>query len=216
MPLPGLASTLQLATRWIFCGSLAISCWGQDVPSAPTPQPSADAQTDRVGTLNYPNPVSTLPNPIAPYQPRHLPPPNLSNTGRIDQFLRDGKLYLALDDAIALALENNLDIAIARYTLNIADTDILRARSGAGILGTPVGLVLNTPGAGVRGIRAQSGAATGATSLGAGGLCAGTNGLVSSTLGFGPLIARFDPVLSSALQLDQSTTKSSSLFSGVP
>src|SRR5216684_4382166 len=216
MPLPRLASTLQLAPRLIFCGSLAISCWGQDVPSAPTPQTSAAAETERVGALNYTKPVSHFPNPIAPYQPRHLPPPNLSNTGRIDQFLRDGKLYLALDDAIALALENNLDIAIARYTLNIADTDILRARSGAGILGTPVGLVLNTPGGGVGGIGAQSGAATGGTSLGAGGLGAGTNGLVSSTLGFGPLLTSFDPVLSGTLQEDKNTSKSSSLFSGVP
>jgi outer membrane protein len=213
MPLPRLASTLQLATRLIFCGSLAISCWGQDVPSAPTPQTSAAAETQRVGTLNYTKPVSHFPNPIAPYQPRHLPPPNLSNTGRIDQFLHDGKLYLSLDDAIALALENNLDIAIARYTLNIADTDILRARAGAGILGTPLGLVLNTPGGGVGGIGAQSGAATGGTSLGAGGLGAGTNGLVSSTLGFGPTIGSFDPVLTGTLQEDHFTQKSSSSFS---
>jgi outer membrane protein len=213
MPLPRLASTQRLAIRLIFCGSLAISCWGQDVPSAPTPQTSAAAETQRVGTLNYTKPVSHFPNPIAPYRPRHLPPPNLSNTGRIDQFLHDGKLYLSLDDAIALALENNLDIAIARYTLNIADTDILRARAGAGILGTPLGLVLNTPGGGVGGIGAQSGAATGGTSLGAGGLGAGTNGLVSSTLGFGPTIGSFDPVLTGTLQEDHFSQKSSSSFS---
>jgi len=137
----------------------------------------------------------------------------LSNTGRIDQFLHEGKLYLSLDDAIALALENNLDIAIARYTLNIADTDILRARAGAGILGTPLGLVLNTPGGGVGGIGAQSGAATGGTSLGAGGLGAGTNGLVSSTLRFGPQIGSFDPVLTGTLQEDHFSQKSSSSFS---
>ena len=213
MPLPRLASTLQLAIRLIFCGSLAISCWGQDVPSAPTPQTSAAAETERVGALNYAKPVSHFPNPIGPYRPRHLPPPNLSNTGRIDQFLHDGKLYLALDDAIALALENNLDIAIARYTLNIADTDILRARAGATILGTPVGLVLNTPGGGVGGIGAQSGAATGGTSLGAGGLGAGTNGLVSSTLGFGPPIGSFDPVLTGTLQEDHFSQETSSSFS---
>jgi outer membrane protein TolC len=166
-----------------------------------------------VGTLNYTKPVSHFPNPIGPYRPRHLPPPNLSNTGRIDQFLHDGKLYLSLNDAIALALENNLDIAIARYTLNIADTDILRARAGAGILGTPLGLVLNTPGGGVGGIGAQSGAATGGTSLGAGGLGAGTNGLVSSTLGFGPQIGSFDPILTGTLQEDHFSQKSSSSFS---
>ncbi len=213
MPLPRFASTLQLAIRLIFCGSLAISCWGQDVPSAPTPQTSAAAETERVAALNYAKPVSHFPNPIGPYRPRRLPPPDLSNTGRIEQFLHDGKLYLALDDAIALALENNLDIAIARYTMNIADTDILRARAGATILGTPVGLVLNTPGGGVGGIGAQSGAATGGTSLGAGGLGAGTNGLVSSTLGFGPPIGSFDPVLTGTLQEDHFSQQTSSSFS---
>jgi outer membrane protein TolC len=145
--------------------------------------------------------------------PRHLAPPNLANTARIDSLLHDGKLYLSLNDAIALALENNLDIAIARYTLNIADTDILRARAGATILGTPVGLVLNTPGGGVGGIGAQSGAATGGTSLGAGGLGAGTNGLVSSTLGFGPVINSFDPILTGTLQEDHLVQKTSSSFS---
>ena len=68
--------------------------------------------------------------------------------------MRDGKLYLSLNDAIALALENNLDIAIARYNLNIADTDVLRAKAGASILGTPIGVVQNTPGGGVGGIGA--------------------------------------------------------------
>jgi outer membrane protein len=213
MLLPRFACITRLAAALIFCGSLAISCWGQDVPSAPTPQTSAAAEMQRVGTLNYTKPVSHFPNPIAPYRPRHVQPPNLSNTARIDQFLHDGKLYLSLNDAIALALENNLDIAIARYTLNIADTDILRARAGATILGTPVGLVLNTPGGGVGGIGAQSGAATGGTSLGAGGLGAGTNGLVSSTLGFGPQIGSFDPILTGTLQEDHFSQKTSSSFS---
>jgi len=65
------------------------------------------------------------------YTPRHVAPPNLANTPRIDQLLHDGKLYISMNDAVALALENNLDIAIARYNLNIADTDIWRAKSGA-------------------------------------------------------------------------------------
>ena len=163
--------------------------------------------------LNYSKPVSHFPNPIGPYTPRYLAAPNLANTARIDELMRDGKLYLSLNDAIALALENNLDIAIARYNLNIADTDVLRARAGASILGTPVGLVLNTPGGGVGGIGANSGAATGGTSLGAGGIGAGTNGLVSSTLGFGPNITSFDPVLVGTLQEDRFHILPSSPFS---
>ena len=81
--------------------------------------------------LNYAQPASHFPNPIGPYSPRHVAPPNLANTARIDALMHDGKLFLSLNDAIALCLENNLDIAIARYNLNIADTDVLRAKAGA-------------------------------------------------------------------------------------
>ena len=55
-----------------------------------------------------------------------MAPPNLTNSARIDQLVQDGKMYLSLNDAVAMALENNLDIAIQRYNLSIADTDILR------------------------------------------------------------------------------------------
>ena len=87
-------------------------------------------------------------------------------------------MYLSLNDAIALALENNLDVAIARYNLNIADTDVLRAKAGATIFGVNAGVVQNTPGGGIGGIGATAGASSGGTSLGAGGIGAGTNGLV--------------------------------------
>jgi len=133
----------------------------------------------------------------------------LSNTGRIDQFLRDGKLYLALDDAIALALENNLDIAIARYTLNIADTDILRARSGAGILGTPVGLVLNTPGGGVGGIGAQSARPQAAPAWEREVLAPAPMDWSVRHSASEPLIGSFDPVLTGTLQEDHFSQKSS-------
>jgi len=55
----------------------------------------------------------------------------LTNAPRLDQLLRNGKLMLSMNDAIALALENNLDIAISAYNLNIADTDLLRTKAGA-------------------------------------------------------------------------------------
>src|ERR1700723_2766630 len=193
---------------------LPVASWGQDAPAAPVPQNTPE--TKPIPVLNYAKPVSHFPNPIGPYRPRHLGEPNLANSARIDAVMRGGKIYLSLNDAIALALENNLDIAIARYTLNIADTDVLRARAGAPILGTPVGTVLNTPGGGIGGIGATSGASTGGTSLGAGGIGAGTNGLVSSTLGLGPLITSFDPVVTATLQEDHSESVSSSLFNGVP
>jgi outer membrane protein len=214
MPFARLASIVRPPAAVVFFAMLTLASWGQEPPAAPVPQSAAE--TRLVPVLNYSKPASHFPNPIAPYTPRHLAQPNLANTGRVDQLMHNGKLYLSLNDAIALALENNLDIAIARYTLNIADTDILRARAGATILGTPVGLVLNTPGGGVGGIGAQSGAATGGTTLGAGGIGAGTNGLVSSTLGFGPNITSFDPILTGTLQEDHFSQLASSSFVGVP
>ncbi|MGH9466485.1 MAG: hypothetical protein ACRD1Y_03935, partial [Terriglobales bacterium] len=74
-------------------------------------------------------------------EPIAVAPVQLANSPRVMSLLHDGKLYLSLDDAIALALENNLDIAIQRYNLPIADTDILRAKSGASPLGVATGVV---------------------------------------------------------------------------
>src|ERR1700677_1993193 len=101
-----------------------------------------------------------------------------------------------MNDSVGMARENNLDIAIARYNLNIADTDVWRAKSGFNtILGVNNGVVQNTPGGGVGGLGTQEGSCRGGTSVGAGGAGAGTSGLVQSTLGSGPLITSFDPIL---------------------
>ncbi|MGB8580308.1 MAG: TolC family protein [Candidatus Sulfotelmatobacter sp.] len=219
MPFARIASNIRwsaaafLLGAWVIVG-LTIAARAQEPPPAPTPQNGQE--TGRLPVLNYSEPVSHFPNPVGPYTPRRVAPPNLANTARIDSLMHDGKLYLSLNDAIALAIENNLDVAIARYNLNIADTDVLRARAGAPILGVNAGVVQNTPGGGVGGIGASAGASTGGTSLGAGGIGAGTNGLVSSTLGFGPNITSFDPVITGTLQEDHFENVSSSLFNGVP
>jgi outer membrane protein len=213
MPFARFTSTIRLAASASFFAMLALACLGQEPPAAPTPQNTPEARP--VPVLNYGKAVSHFPNPIGPYTARHVAPPNLANTARIDQLMHEGKLYLSLNDAVALALENNLDIAIQRYNLNIADTDVLRAKSGASILGVNAGVVLNTPGGGVGGIGANSGAATGGTSLGAGGAGGGTNGLVSSTLGIGPVINSFDPVLTGTLQEDHFSQQATSIFQGV-
>ena len=214
MPFARLASTIRVAITAGLFGILTVTAWAQEQPSAPTPQNTPEPRP--LPVMDYTKPASHFPNPIAPYEARHLAPPNLANTSHIDQLMHEGKLYLSLNDAVALALENNLDLAIARYNLNIADTDVLRAKAGASILGINAGVVQNTPGGGVGGIGATAGASTGGTSLGAGGIGAGTNGLVSSTLGQGPFIASFDPVITGTLQSDHAKTVSSSLFNGVP
>ena len=214
MPVARLASMIRVVTIACLFALLTVTASAQEQPAAPTPQNTPE--THSLPVMDFSKPASHFPNPLAPYEAQHLPPPNLANTSRIDQLMHEGKLYLSLSDAIALALENNLDIAIARYNLNIADTDVLRAKAGASILGVPAGIVQNTPGGGVGGIGASAGASTGGTSLGAGGVGAGTNGLVSSTLGQGALITSFDPILTGTLQEDHGKTVSSSLFNGVP
>jgi outer membrane protein len=214
MPFARLTSNIWLTTAAILFGTLTIAAWAQETPAAPVPQNTPE--TRPLPVLNYSKPVSHFPNPIGPYTPRHLAAPNLANTARIDGLMREGKLYLSLDDAIALALENNLDIAIARYNLNIADTDILRAKAGASTLGVNNGVVQNTPGGGVGGLGGQVGSGTGGTTLGAGGAGAGAGGLVGSTGGggFGPLITSFDPVITGTLQEDHANFIPTSPFAG--
>ncbi len=70
-----------------------------------------------------------------PYVPHGLPQPVLKNSDRLHSLLKDGKLMLSLNDAVALALENNFDIAIARYNLDIANTDLLLTKSGGTVRG---------------------------------------------------------------------------------
>ena len=113
-------------------------------------------------------------NPLGPYIADTSPEPVLTNSPRLDRIVHDGKLLLSLKDAIDLALENNLDLAIARYNLPIADADLLRTKAGGSFLGVNTGVVQGTPGGGVGGYGAGApGAGAGGTTGGAGGAGAG-------------------------------------------
>jgi outer membrane protein TolC len=184
--------------------------------SQASPQAPQPANREIVHQPDYASPSSPFPNVLKSYKGRDLPMPNLGNSPRIDTLMREGKIYLSIDDAIALALENNMDLEIARFNLNIADADLLRAKSGASILGVNTGVVQNTPGGGVGGLGGTVGSGTGGTTVAAGGAGSGTNGLVSSTLGIGSPISSFDPQLTGALQLDKNETESVSVFSPIP
>ena len=216
MPTAPIASFIRSAAIASLSGVLTLACLAQEPqpPAAPSAQNTPEARP--LPALNYVKPTSHFPNPVGPYISKHVADPNLANTARIDQLMHDGKLYLSLNDAIALALENNLDIAIARYNLNIADTDVLRAKAGAQILGVNLGVVQNTPGGGVGGIGTQVGTGTGGTTLGAGGAGAGAGGIVGSTAGglFGPPITSFDPIITGTLQSDHQRFECTSVFCG--
>jgi hypothetical protein len=172
---------------------LAASLLGQ-VPDAPRPaeQPNAAQASPR---LQFDMPKSY--NPLHAYAPDTVPEPALANSSRLDRLTRDGKLYLSLRDAIDLALEDNLDLAIARYNLPIANTDILRTQAGGFFRGVNTGVVQGTPGGGIGGFGTGApGAGAGGTTSGAGGAGAGASGLVQSTLGTGTLVSSYDPLFS--------------------
>jgi outer membrane protein TolC len=122
-------------------------------PGLPTPQtPAQDVYTP--APTNPPIPVSLgvskyhytrapkgFPNLIAPYKPIRIPEPVLTNSPRVEQLIHDGKLEITLQDAVELALENSMDIAVQRYVPWFADTDILATEAGAqpfGIAGAEI------------------------------------------------------------------------------
>lgn len=187
------------------------------LPEGPQPQQPVQAsmqtQNLHAGQTDYSKGANPL-TIIGPYRAKIVPPPVLKNTPRIDQLMKEGKLMLSLDDAIALALENNLDLAIARYNIEIADTDLLRVKSGAAARGVNTGLVANTPG----GTGATSvGGGAGGTSTGAGGAGAGAGGIVSSTAGAGPPIDSFDPIVTGNIQFERARQSlSNTVIAGVP
>lgn len=154
-----------------------------------------------------------FPDPLRWYTPTNYPAPRLTNTPRLDDLLRNGKIYLSLSDAVTLALENNYDIAIARINLDIADTDLLRAKAGGSLRGVPTGIVANTLGG--SGTTVTGGGGPGGTSAGTGGTGAGASGLVLSTSGGGSVPYNMDPVLTGQLEYQTQTQQQSNLlFSG--
>jgi outer membrane protein TolC len=208
---------------------LAVQQASPTAPAAP-----AQVQNDTTGTPGLPQAPAPLltqplflrptlkdyskgklgfPNPLRWYTATDYPAPRLSNTPRLDDLLRDGKIYLSLSDAVTLALENNYDIAIARINLDIADTDLLRATAGASLRGVPTGIVANTLGGSSSTI--TGGGGPGGTSSGTGGGGAGASGLVLSTNGAGPVPENRDPQLTGQLEYQSQTQQQSNLlFSG--
>ena len=104
--------------------------------TAPPPAPPIPVSLG-LSTHSFVNGPRVFPTLIAPYQPIQIDEPVLVNSPRIDQLIHDNKLQITLQDAVELALENSLDIAVARYNPWIADTDILRTKAGGQGRGTP-------------------------------------------------------------------------------
>ena len=206
----------QLKTAALFClaAVLIASAGAQDQnqstqtpPSAPSAQQQQSqppliqtAQrptSDGVTKIDFSKSPKAFPNLSAPYIGRTLRSPKLDNSPRVNQLIKDGKLMLSVNDAVALALENNLDLAIARYNLDIADTDVLRTKAGSPPNGVNTGVVQGTPGGGIGGFGSGApGAGAGGSAAGAGGAGSGAGGLVQSTIGTGAPVNSYDPQIS--------------------
>jgi outer membrane protein TolC len=149
-------------------------------------------------------------SPLAPYRPSTAPELDLSNTPRLQNLIRDGNIYLSLRDAIAVAIEDNLDLAYFRYNFPIAQTDILRTKSGAPANGVNTAIVQSTQG----GFAASTGGGGGSSGT---GFSAGNGGIVTSTLGAGTLVSSFDPYLTFQGYDDHTVAQQANQFlAGVP
>ena len=202
MPAPAFAQQAQQSTDNVL----------RDLPPAPVPTPTEPLNL-RPSARDFSKPYAGLKgNPFKTFGPTSIAPASFTNSVRLNDLVKDGKIYLSLSDALALALENNYDIAIARYDLDIADTDILRAKSGNLLLGAPSGLVTGTLGGSSSTL--TTGGGPGGTSVGSGGAGSGTSGLSLTTNGAGPLPESFDPTVTGQLQFDHASSPSPNFFTG--
>ncbi len=119
-------------------------------PNSPAPQITATQNSQVTAARNdvrglRPDFLGFLGPFRRPTVPQFLP----GDQTRLTRLVRDGRLYLSLEDALALALENNLDVEAERYDLTIASTDLTRARGGGSLRGIDYGIT--EPPAGVGG-----------------------------------------------------------------
>lgn len=162
----------------------------------------------RSATLDYTR-TRLLPNPLDPYFNPRVPEPRMSNSARLSSLVRDGKLRLSVDDAIALALENNLDIAVARYGPAYAQTDVVRARSGGATRGVAGAFQSQALFGGAIG-----GGVSGAGGGGAGGAGGAFGGGGATNVGS---VGSFDPVAGFTFGWDRRTTPlGTTIVTGVP
>jgi len=149
----------------------------------------------------------------APYRPGQVPEPRLANSNRLESLLRAGNIYLSLEDAIALALENNLDIAIQRYGPQIADAALMQAEAGGFARGVSTSVTAGPSSASV----SSSGTTAGSNQSASSQASAATSSAVGGSVlqSSGPSIPSLDPALvGSGSWLHATTPESSSFVTG--
>ena len=176
---------LAMACALLQCGGMRL--WAQDQLLGP--EPGAEA--------------SRGPGVARPYIAPMVPPVRLANSSRLHELIRAGQLYLTVQDALALAVENNLDLEVQRYGPLAADWNLLRLRGGGALRGASgnsvqVGAVAS--GQGVIGSEVSAGQSSGGGGGGGGG---GNNNQIQQ---IGLTVPSFDSVLTNATTFSHVTS----------
>jgi outer membrane protein len=140
---------------------------------------------------------------LRPYLAQEVPPVRLANSPRLSELVRAGTLYLTVQDAIALALENNIDIEVARYNPLISAWNVTRSEAGGTLPGVPsnasqAGSVAS--GQGVAGSLQSAGVSILGTSS---SHVQSTNATVSQ---IGPVTPTLDPIIQEASTFSHTTS----------
>ena len=193
--------------------------------TTPVPSSAAAAQNQPVGPQAYPGVPGAVDYRTPSYAGYNyftrnyrapaVGPINVSNTGRIEQLMRGGKIYLSLQDAIALALENNLDIEMQRYTVPIAESDVLRAEAGGLLRGVPTSISQGASSA----ANLQTGTGAGTGVAGAGSSSSGSSTQAGGTIitSTGSTVLNYDPVLFLSYNWGHNTSpQANSVTTGIP
>jgi outer membrane protein len=169
-------------------------------PAAPPQQTQAQPeQVHQIGLPDFTRGRKPWPNVIQPYAPFEISAPDYSNGPGLNKLFRDGKMYLSLSDAVMLAIENNLDVAIQRLNAPMADADIMRAKSGNGTrAGEP---------------SVTEGSSIGPISGGSFAPMVGSAPLFGSVPGFSGGGSSFDPVIFGTMSAEHSTSLSTANLS---
>jgi outer membrane protein len=189
----------------LYCAFLLVSqALGQ---SQAPPNPSLPAKQVEVHQILQPE--GRWAGLTGPYRAKYVPPVNVGNSNRLESLLRAGRLYLSMQDAIALALENNIDIEIQRYGPLIADAQILRAKAGTFAQGASTSVTAGPTSAQPGGV-AQSGV-TGnpSTQVSSASPTAVGNTIITQS---GPTIPSFDPALVGSASWAHQTAPQTSTF----
>ena len=159
---------------------------------------AASAQTPEV-SIETPKARPVVGRLLAPFhlEKRTVPPAKLANTPRLEQLVRSGNLYLSAEDVIALALENNLDIAVQRYGPFLSREVLRRAESGGLLRGTDVPVAPGPTSVSTAGVNTASSGLAGGAGISSGG------GIVT---GIGPNPPSLDPAIYAQFTIGHTTT----------